>query len=292
MQPSRPWWLIAAPAIFLLLWSGGYTVAKVALQYAPPMTVLVLRYGSVVVIMGVIAVLLRPPMPTTKSGWGHLAFTGFLIQTVYFGMTYLAFINGVAAGTAALVLSLQPILVALVAVRWSGERTTTVGWIGLFLGLLGTAVVIASRAEVETPSIVGLSLVFLGLAGITLATLWEKRFGLSYHPVTSNLIGYAAGLLGILPFMIALEGGGVEWSPNFIAAMAYLIIGNSVIAVGLLLMMIRSGEVAKVSALFFLVPPLAALIAWVVLGEVMPPMAWAGLAIAGFGVLIATRKTK
>lgn len=291
MPASRPSWLIAAPFIFLMLWSGGYTVAKVALQYAPPMTVLVLRYGAVVTIMLVLALVLRPPLPQTKSGWGHPAFTGFLIQTVYFGMTYLAFLNGVAAGTAALVMSLQPILVALVAMRWSGERTSAFGWIGLALGLSGTAIVILARAGIEAPPVLGLGLAFLGLAGITLATLWEKRFGLAYHPVTSNLIGYAAGLLGVLPFMLMREGGTVAWTPEFLAAMVYLVIGNSVIAVGLLLAMIRAGEVAKVSALFFLVPPFAALIAWAILGEVMPPLAWAGLAMAGLGVWMATRNS-
>ena len=291
MPSSRPWWLFAAPAIFLLLWSGGYTVAKVALQYAPPMTVLVLRYGSVVAIMLVLLLILRPPLPQTKAGWGHLAFTGFLIQTVYFGMTYLAFINGVAAGTAALIMSIQPIIVALVAIRWSGERTSNSGWLGLALGLAGTAIVITARSEIEAPPVAGLALAFLGLGGITLATLWEKRFGLSYHPVTANLIGYAAGLVGVFPFLLIMEGGAVDWSPAFFAAMFYLVIGNSVIAVGLLLMMIRAGEVAKVSALFFLVPPLAAVIAWAVLGEIMPPLAWLGLAIAGLGVWMATRRT-
>ena len=291
MPSSRPWGLFAAPLVFLVLWSGGYTVAKVALHYAPPMTVLVLRYASVVAIMALLLLVLRPPMPTTKAGWGHLAFTGFLIQTVYFGRTYLAFINGVAAGTAALIMSIQPILVALVALRWSGEKTGAKGWIGLALGLAGTATVIVARSEVEAPPVAGLALAFLGLAGITVATLWEKRFGLSYHPVTANLIGYAAGLIGVLPFMLAMEGGAVAWTPAFFAAMFYLVIGNSVIAIGLLLMMIRAGEVAKVSALFFLVPPLAAVIAWIVLGEIMPPLAWAGLVAAGIGVWLATRKT-
>lgn len=290
MQVSRPLWLALAPMVFLVLWSGGYTVAKIALQYAPPMTVLVLRFASVVVIMGIFLIILRPPMPESPGGWGHLAFTGFLMQTVYFGMTYLAFTNGVAAGTAALVMSLQPILVAFLAMRWSNELIGLKHWAGLLLGLTGTAIVILARAGIQNPPLLGLALAFLGLAGITAATLWEKRFGISYHPVTANFIGYAAGLLGILPFMALQPAGTIEWNTGFLASMAYLVIGNSVIAVGLLLAMIRAGEVSKVSALFFLVPPLAALIAWIALDEIMPPAAWAGLLIAGVGVWIATRK--
>lgn len=290
MSLRRPWWLIAAPVVFLLLWSGGYTVAKIGLAYAPPMTLLALRYACVVAIMSIALALVRPPMPKTWRGWGHLALVGFLIQTVYFGMTYLAFINGVAAGTAALLISFQPICVAILAPRWTGEATSWRQWGGFLLALAGTVAVIVSRSEIETPPLAGLVFAALGLFGITAATLWEKRFGLSYHPIPANLIGYAAGLIGILPFMAFLEEASVMWTASFFWALAYLVIGNSVIAVGLLLAMIRAGEVSKVSALFFLVPPLAALIAWIFLGEIMPPVAWAGLAAAGVGVLLATRK--
>ena len=150
--------------------------------------------------------------------------------------------------------------------------------------------VIIARSEIDSTSVTGLLLAILALAGITLATLWEKRFGLAHHPVTANLIGYAAGLIGVLPFMFWLEKPQVDWNWTFIAALAYLVIGNSLIAVGLLLAMIRASEVSKVSTLLFLVPPLAALIAWFALGEIMPALAWVGLAVAGVGVFIATRK--
>jgi drug/metabolite transporter (DMT)-like permease len=290
MQSRRPLWLVLAPVIFLLLWSGGYVVAKIGLQYSPPMTLLVLRYAWVVAIMAVLFVIIRPPLPRTRSGWGHLAIVGFLMQTVYFGMIYIAFIKGVAAGTAALLMSLQPILVAIIAPRWSNEKTSWRQWGGLFLALGGTATVIIARSEIDPPSLLGFTFAALGLAGIVMATLWEKRFGLTHHPVTANLIGYAVGLLGVLPLMLMLETAEVDWTWEFAGALAYLVIGNSVIAVGLLLAMIRAGEVSKVSTLLFLVPPLAALLAWVILGEIMPPLAWVGLGLAGLGVIVATRK--
>lgn len=286
---NRPFWLIAAPFIFLGLWSGGYTVAKIALVYAEPMTALTLRYVSVVAIMAVLFAVIRPPLPKTRADWGHLALVGVLIQSVYFGMSYLAFRAGVAAGVVALLMSLQPIIVAVVAPLWTTERIGWARWGGLGLGLAGTAVVITARSAIEAPDILGFSFAVLGLLGITGATLWEKRFGLSHHPITSNLIGYAAGLLGVLPFALMLETGTIDWTWEFAGAMAYLVIGNSLISVGLLLAMIRAGEVSRVSALFFMVPPVAAVIAWVVLGEIMPPLAWVGMGLAGAGVLIATR---
>ncbi len=90
--------------------------------------------------------------------------------------------------------------------------------------------------------------------------------------------------------MLLTETMEVNWTWEFSAALAYLVIGNSVIAVGLLLAMIRAGDVGKVSALFYLVPPMAAVLAWFLLGEIMPPLAWAGMAVAAVGVYLATRK--
>ena len=289
MTPPKPLLLALAPVMFLCLWSMGYVVAKIGLKYAEPMTLLVLRYTAVVVIMAVLFLILRPPLPKTPADWGHVAFVGFLIQAIYFGMSYFAFRAGVAAGTVALIMSLQPIIVAIIAPRWSGEAISARMWIGLTLGLIGAGIVISARSSIAAPSIFGFLFCALGLAGITIGSLWEKRFGLSHHPVTANLIGFTAGLAFVTPLMLTTETMQVNWTWEFTAALAYLVIGNSVIAVGLLLAMIRAGDVGKVSALFYLVPPMAAVLAWFLLGEVMPPLAWAGMAVAAVGVWMATR---
>ena len=282
-------WLALTPTIFLVLWSAGYVVAKVALVDAAPMALLALRFAAVISIMAVLFVILRPPLPKTTRNWLHLGFVGFLMQSIYFGMAYFAFVNGLAAGTAALIFSLQPLLVALLAPRWTNENVNWAQWLGLAIAMTGTFVVIIARLEIGPPPFVGFGFAALALAGITLATLWEKRFGLSHHPVTANLVGYSAGLLGLLPFLSWSDIAAVNWTPSFYYAFAYLVIGNSVIAVGLLLAMIRAGQVSRVSTLLFLVPPSAAFIAWITLGEPMPLLAWVGLIISGAGVYLATR---
>lgn len=285
-------WLAITPLLFLLLWSAGYVVAKVALVDAAPMALLALRFAAVIAIMAALFAILRPPLPKTLSGYLHLGFVGVLMQTVYFGMAYFSFVNGVAAGTAALIFSLQPILVALLAPRWTGEAVSWLQWFGLAIAMVGTLTVIVARLEIGPPPLAGFGFAALALAGITLATLWEKRFGLSHHPVSANLIGYSAGLLGLSPFLNWAEIAAVNWTPSFYWALAYLVIGNSVVAVGLLLAMIRAGQVSRVSTLLFLVPPLAALIAWLTLDEPMPLLAWVGLLVSGGGVYLATRPSK
>lgn len=286
---TRTGLLFAAPLLFLGLWSGGYAVAKIAIVYAEPMTILAIRYALVVLGMGMLFAILRPPLPSTGRDWLHLSVVGLLLQAVYFGFSYLAFAEGVAAGTVALIMSLQPILVALIAPRFTTERVSAVAWTGLAMGLSGAVIVILARLEVAAPSLAGLFFALIGLTGMIGATLYEKRFGLSHHPVTANLIGFAVGFAGILPIALLTESQQINLTWEFAGAMAYLVIGNSIIATSLLLAMIRAGEVARVSALLFLVPPMASLIAWGLLGEVMPLAAWLGMGLAGAGVWLATR---
>lgn len=287
---SKPLWLATAPVLFLTFWSGGFVFAKLGLAHAEPLTFLAIRFAIVVAAMAVVFVVIRPPLPRRASDWGHLAIVGVLMQSIYFGMTYLAFDWDVSAGTVALILSLHPILVAIVAPGLAGERIGWRRWTGLVLALVGTALVILARLEIAVPSVAGILVTVLALFSFLGATLWEKRFGVTHHPVTSNLIGFAAGLLAILPFAVVFETNQVSWNLEMAIALGYLVICNSLIATTLLLAMIRVGEVSKVSALLFLVPPGAALLAWLILGEVMPVMAWPGMALAAIGVLIATRR--
>lgn len=285
---NPPTWLVLAPGIFLFMWSTGYVAAKFGLGYIEPMTFLALRFACIVAIMAALFVVLRPPLPTSRADWLHLAIVGFMLQAMYFGMCYMSFTAGLSVGTLALILSLQPIITGLVAPRWSGETVSWRRWVGLVLGLAGAVIVIAARSEIATPSAIGFLFASLALFGITGGSLWEKRFGVSHHPVTSNLVGFSAGLLGVMPFMVAFESMEIVWTWQLFGSLIYLIVASSLIAVGLLLAMIRAGEVSKVSALFFLVPPMAAAVAWVVLDEIMPPLAWVGMVVAGAGVFMAT----
>ncbi|HEY7765418.1 MAG TPA: DMT family transporter, partial [Aestuariivirgaceae bacterium] len=275
-------------AIFLLLWSAGFPVARICLEFAEPMTFLAVRYGFVLVILAPLFIILRPPLPQAAADWLHLVVTGFLIQVVYFGFCYLAFALGESAGTVALIVSLQPILVALLAPRLAGETVGGRRWVGLVCGLAGAALVILARSTAGMSSLLGVTLTVLALLGISAGALYEKRFGSGQHPVTANLVQYGVGLLGTLPFALAMESGRVEWTGEFILSLAYLVIANSIISITLLLAMIRHGEVSRVSALFFLVPPLAALLSWAMLGEAIQLLAWPGIILAALGVALAS----
>jgi drug/metabolite transporter (DMT)-like permease len=286
----KPLWLVAAPWIFLVLWSGGFSVAKLGLTYSEPLTFLSLRYAVVLVILAPLFLVMRPPLPARRRDLGHVAVVGFLIQAVYFGLCYVAFKSGASAGTVAIIVCLQPILVGLAAPYVARERIGRLRWLGLVLGFAGALTVIVARSTIAAESAFGVACAVGALLGITGGTLWEKRFGINLHPIISNLVQYAVGLAATLPVALAVERVSIFWTPQFIAALSYLVIGNSLIAMTLLLAMIRRGEVSRVSALFYLVPPVTAVIAWPLLGEAMPPLAWAGMAIAAAGVAMASRK--
>jgi drug/metabolite transporter (DMT)-like permease len=284
---SRPL-LLAAPIVFLLLWSAGFAIAKIGLHHAGPFTLLALRYCIAVLVLLPLVPLLKPDFPRGRAAL-DIAVVGFLIQVAYFGLCYIAFKSGVSAGGVAIIVCLQPILVSLIAPRMVGETVSRARWIGLALGLTGAITVILARSGIAHEPLVGLLCAVGGLIGMTSATLYEKRFGVTTHPVPANLIQYAVGAVFTLPLALATEGLQADWTPELWATLAYLVIGNSLISITLLLAMIRAGEVARVSALFYLVPPLSALFAWPLLGEAMPPLAWAGMALAGIGVTLARR---
>ncbi len=287
---TPPRWLKAAPFVFLLLWSAGFPVAKLGLEHANPMTLLALRYVMVLVILLPIALVLRPPLPASRRAFLDVAIVGFLIQVVYFGLCYIAFRAGASAGAVAIIVCLQPILVALAAPRLVGEAVSGRVWLGLALGLMGALIVILSRSQLGGETVFGLICTAIALFGITGATLYEKRFGVSHHPVTANLIQYGVGAICTVPMAFALEDLHVDWSWQFAGVMVYLVLGNSILALSLLLAMIRAGAVSRVSALFYMVPPLAALFAWPMLGEKLPALGWAGMALAAVGVALASRK--
>ncbi len=284
--------LAIAPIVFLLFWSAGYPFAKIILQYAEPLTALATRYLIVLVVMAGIALVVRPPMPRSLGQLSHMMVSSALLQVGYFGACWYAFWLGTSSGTVALILSLQPILVSVLAPGLIGERVRAIQWAGLVLGIAGAAAVILARLQVETVSALEYGLVLAALASITVSTLYEKRFISPHHPVTVSLVQHLVGAGGTAWLAVALETCQVQWTSDFAVALAWFVVCNSLIAVSLLLYMIQKGAAARVSALFFLVPPTAAVLSWLMLGETMPLLAWPGMALAGAGVILATRRPR
>jgi drug/metabolite transporter (DMT)-like permease len=280
--------LRVAPVIFLLLWSGGYTAVRIAIRHTGALSLLALRYLLVVALLAIAVAVVRPAFPRGWRAYGQLALIGVLVQVGYFGFTNLALAAGVSVAVTALVGSLQPIVVAILAPWAVGERSGLRQWLGLVLGLAGAAIVILARSSFALTA-AGLGAAIGALLAISAGTLVERRFGADHHPLASNLVQYTVGVAVTVPLAFVFDGSiRLSSSLEMWEALAYLVIGNSLISITLLLAMVRAGQATRVSALFFLVPPLSAFYALIVLGESLPPISWVGMALAAIGVALVT----
>ncbi|KMZ12252.1 Permease of the drug/metabolite transporter (DMT) superfamily [Candidatus Burkholderia humilis] len=252
---ANKWLTRGGPVLFLLLWSAGFPIAKMGLQYAPPLTFLSIRFALSVAVLIIVCLFKRPAWPSNARGWWHLFIVGFLVQVMYFGLSYLSMTAGIATSVVALIVSLQPILVGMLAPKFVGERIGWRRWIVLVLGLIGAAGVIIARGPVHAASLGPVLLAIGALIGITGAMLYEKRYGTTQDAITSNLVQYSVGFVFCAPMAFAFEHAPVQWTDTFIATLAYLVIGNSLIAITLLLAMTRADKVSQVASLFFFVPP-------------------------------------
>ena len=275
------------PPLFVFMWSLGFIFLRIGLDYADPLTLLALRYALVEAVLLPVALILRPALPRGKA-WLHLAVVGFLVQAVHFGGLNLSLEFGLSPGASALFTGLQPILVALLAPWLAGEGVSLRRWIGLVLGLIGMAAVILSRSSIASLPVWGILAATTALLTLTAGTLYERRFGVRQHPVMASIVQCGMGLLVALPLAAIFEPMHVQVTAGLAMSLTYLVLGNSIVSLTLLMAMIRLGEASRVSALFFLVPPTTALLAWLALGQALAPVGWAGLAVSAIGVAIVT----
>ncbi len=273
----------------MLLWSTGFIGAKLGLPYAEPLTFLALRMGCVVALLLVVAIVARAPWPHGARAWVHIAIAGLLVQFGYLGGVFSAIHHGMSAGVVALIVGLQPILTALAAAPLFGERTTARQWAGLVLGLVGVALVLSNSLGHGTIDAASLTLAGLALISMTAGTLYQKRFGASMDFRTGALIQYAVTAIVLLPLAALTESMQVTWNGQFVFALAWLSVVLSLGAISLLYFLIKRGKATQVSSLFYLTPPVTAVLAFVFFGETLTPAAMAGMVIAVVGVALVNR---
>jgi drug/metabolite transporter (DMT)-like permease len=272
--------------LFVLLWSTGFIGAKLGLPYAEPLTFLALRMACVAALLLAVAMVARAPWPRGARAWVHVATAGLLVQCGYLGGVFSAIHQGMSAGVVALIVGLQPVLTAIAAASVFGERTTYRQWAGLVLGLIGVAMVLSNSLNHGTINAPGLALALLALISMTVGTLYQKRFGATMDFRTGGVIQYAATGIVLLPLAALTESMHVTWSGQFLFALAWLALVLSVGAISLLYFLIKRGKATQVSSLFYLTPPVTAVLAFLFFGETLTPMALVGMAVAVAGVAL------
>lgn len=278
-----------APAVFVFLWSTGFVGAKLGLPYAEPLTFLLVRYASVIVLMVTVALATGARWPSDHRAVLHVAVSGILVHAVYLGGVFVAISRGLPAGVTSLVVGLQPILTAIGAALVLRERASRRQWLGLWLGFAGVAMVLSVKLGAAA-AIRGLAPVvpaLVALAGITAGTLYQRRFCPVFDLRAGAVIQFVAAALVTLPLAAATESFHIAWTSEFFFALGWLVLVLSVGAISLLNVLIRHGTAVHVARLFFLVPPATSVIAFVAFGEKLHGIALAGMAVAVSGVYLA-----
>lgn len=282
-------WGTMAPGLFVVLWSTGFVATKAGLTAAEPMTFLTLRFALVVALMLVVVGVCRAPWPRTWAELGHTAVAGILVQAGYLVGVFGAMHLGLPGGIAALIVGLQPLLTAMVVGPFLGERVRPKQWAGFLLGLAGTVLVLANRLTFDNATIEAMAFAILALLGMTFGTLYQKRFCGASDLRTGAVIQFAAAGVPCLIAAVLFETMQVRWTMTFVVALSYLVVVLSIGTISLLYLLLRRGAAAKTASLFYLVPPVTALMTWVLFDERLGPLAIAGMVIAALGVALVQR---
>jgi drug/metabolite transporter (DMT)-like permease len=284
-----------APALFVLLWSTGFIGAKYGIPYAPPFYFLAIRLAIAALLLFIAISLLRKSQPITRAIIWPSTLIGLTLHGAYLGGCFFAVSRGLPAGIAALIVSLQPVLVSIFAAKYLGETLKARAVLGLILGLLGLLVVVIPRISMtgaNAISLVAVTASVIGLLGGTSGTILQKKYGGGIPTLAGTSIQYAATALVFLVLALLFEEPNITWSPEFIGALTWLVLALSFGAILLLFFLLSHGSAASVSSLYYLVPAVTAIVAYFFFDEHISTLSLIGTAITVAGVWLVVSKQK
>lgn len=292
-------WLRAIPAVFVLIWSTGFIVARYGMPHAPPLSFLALRYAlSIACFLAWIA-WAKVAWPQSRAQWLHLSLTGILMHAGYLGGVWVAVKAGMGSGLSSLIVGFQPVLTAIwLAYSLRGSDQPGVSrrqWLGLLLGFVGLLMVVWRKLTLGTPldhvTPANMAFALTALLSITVGTLYQKRFVQACDVRSANTVQLLAALVVTLPFAL-METEAMRWNGELAGAMAWSVLGLTVGGSSLLYMLIQRGAAASVTSLMYLVPPTTAMMAWLLFGETITWVTLLGTALTAWGVSWVVRPSR
>lgn len=286
------------PAAFVLLWSTGFIFAEIGTRYAGPLTFLGWRFVVATLLLACLAWALGARWPMSWQAAGHQAVVGALVHAAYLGGVFIAIDRGMPPALASLIVALQPLLTAAVVGPLLQERVGVVQVAGLVMGFVGVGLVLSAKLSgsgntqlFEGFGLFALVSALIALVTITIGVVYQKRMAQGTDLLTGTTIQYFSA--GVVTWAVAIpfEDNTVALTGGFFFAMAWLVLVLSLGAVLLLMALIQAGEASKTASLFYLVPPITALIALFAFGDRITPLAMAGMALAAGGVYLVMGRT-
>ncbi|HZQ73208.1 MAG TPA: EamA family transporter [Burkholderiales bacterium] len=275
---------------FVAVWGAGYVATKIGLQYAPPFTFLSLRFSFGLLCLLPVVLFSSIRWPGSRAELGHLVVAGLLMHAVQLGGSHYAQYLGMSAGVSALIISCQPLLTAMVASRFLHEKLVPRQWTGIAVGLAGIVLVVWHKIDIREVGLGSLLGTLIALAGVTVATLYQRRFAARADLKAGAVIQFAASLLVLAPLAVAVEGFRVHWAWPMLAAIAFLVVFASFLAVNALHVLMRHNEATRVTSMMYLPPVFAVALEMAIFGVVPSPLAFAGMAVTCVGVALAAWK--
>ncbi|PPR78035.1 MAG: hypothetical protein CFH06_00987 [Alphaproteobacteria bacterium MarineAlpha3_Bin5] len=288
--PNAAIWHYGVPGVFVIFWSTGFLGAKFGLPYAEPLTFLSLRFAIVAVFFLLISLVIPARWPGKKMALVHAAIVGILIHGFHLGGVFCALFLGVSTGVTALIVSVHPILTAIFSGPILGEGINSRHWLGLILGFLGIGLVLFDKLLPLEANINGIVACIVGALGMTFGTLYQKRFSVEDDLCTSSVIQFSAAATLLWLLACVFESRNIEWTNEFLFALGWLVLVLSIGAATLLLFLIRIGRVIRLVSLFYLVPPLVAVEAYVLFNESLGFTAIVGIIITTVGVFLVVKQ--
>ncbi len=281
--------LRAMPWVFVLIWSTGFVVARLAMPHAPPLSFLSVRYALSVACFALWMRLAHVALPPREQWW-PLVVSGVLMHAGYLGGVWSAVKAGMGAGTVALLVGLQPVITAvwLSATAGMQPRVTARQWIGLILGLAGLTLVVWRKLGIGEVSAVNLLFAIGALLAITAGTLYQKRFVRVADVRAASAVQLLAALVVSAPLAL-LENEAIRWHPELIAALAWSVLALTLGGSSLLYLLIQRGAATQVTSLLYLVPPCTAAMAWALFGEAFTGLMLLGMTLTVLGVALVVR---
>lgn len=287
----KPFYVTAAPLVFVVLWATGFVVSKLSAGHMAPVWFLTLRFPAAMVFMLVLALWQRAQWPPISLAF-HAFVTGVFMHALYLCPFYWAVANGMPAGVIALVTGLQPLFTAFLAVPMLGERVETRHWLGLMIGITGVALVLTPKLSFVTLGGITpltISLAVFGTLSIAFGTVYQKKFASRVALSTGGVWQYAgAGIVALL-ITTVLGDYAFDSSLQAWAAMIWAVLVLSVATVLLMVWLINQGAVSKLSAMNFLVPGVTALMTYILFDEKLVPLQLFGMAVCACAVLVVNR---
>ncbi|MGB1299400.1 MAG: DMT family transporter [Psychrobium sp.] len=276
------------PALFVFLWSTGFISAVFALPYIEPFYLLFLRIVMTVGVFGLLLWWYKAPLLRGEQ-LKHQTVVGLLIHGAYLGGVFSAVQFGMPAGVIALLVSMQPLLTALLLMKSASINVKQ--WLGLSLGFGGVLLVLVGKGALAdfTLNWQMITAALVALGGITVGSLYQKRYSSSVNLLSASFVQYIATAVLMALLTFSFETQAVDWQLPLILTLAWLVLGMSVLAILLLLYMIKHGASEKVASYFYLVPGITAIQAWLYFDEQFPPLAILGLLLSLVGVYLTVK---